>query len=154
MLLFKHILSCVQQNFGGHQGHQRATSTFSLGSSIPQASFGTRALFSCTALKCSQILPHYARTRTKKKTLCAHTVPVPSFQSASVLPLLSYEVHTADLHKDQREEFLRAAKSMPVIILPATQSHKSIKNMAVHLIILKFKNPKRQIKKNPKKRKC
>lgn len=84
-------------------------------------------------------------TRTHTLVLpSTRTFPVPSFQPASVLPLLSYEAHTAGLHKDQREEFLKAAKSMPVIILPATQSHKSIKNMATHLIILRFEYSKRQ----------
>lgn len=62
-VLFKQNLSFVEQNLWGHQGHQNTPSTLSLGSSIPQASsFGTRTLFLCTALKCSQILPHYART--------------------------------------------------------------------------------------------
>lgn len=94
-----------------------------------------------------EMLSNIPTLHTRTHTLVlpsTRSVPVSSFQSASVLPLLSYEAHTAGLHKDQREEFLKAAKSMPVIILPATQSHKSIKNMATHLIILRFKYSKRQ----------
>lgn len=88
--------------------------------SIPEASsFETCTLFLYTVSK------HF-NTPTLHTLTNTHTVPTLSFQSASILPLLSYEAHSAGLHKDQREEFLKTVKSMPVIILPATKSNKSI----------------------------
>lgn len=135
-MLFCTFDRCSAQLVGSASGHRNTSSTF-LPKSIPEASsFETCTLFLHTALKRFNTPTLHTLTNT-------HTVPTLSFQSASILPLLSYEAHSAGLHKDQREEFLKTVKSMPVIILPATKSNKSIKkktkNMAPDPIIISLK---------------
>lgn len=77
---------CVEQKSGGHQGHQNAPSTLSLGS-IPQASsFETRTMFLCAALKCFQIHPHYTHAHTRSYSRALALFPCRLFNLPPFFP--------------------------------------------------------------------